>query len=166
MREGRFYLIRVCWLVLLMALGGMTASATVEKRQVDSVLRVLDAVIDSSAYYDQQLQQQLVRCRKMYENAPNQEARFELAHTLFLNYRKYRLDSALYYARQRVKMADGMLSLDSLSSARLDEADALKCLGRLHDALAVLDDIPHTPTSRTMLITITFTTASCSRCRR
>ena len=141
----RFSLIRVCWIVLLMVFGGMAANATVEKRQVDSLLQVLDAVIDSSAYYDQQLQHQLVRCRKMYENAPNLEARYELAHSLFLNYRKYRLDSALYYARQRVKMADGMHSLDSLSSARLDEADALKCLGRLHDALAVLDHIPHTP---------------------
>ncbi|MBE6316503.1 MAG: hypothetical protein E7078_07690 [Bacteroidales bacterium] len=116
-----------------------------ERYHVDSLLKMLDAVIDSSAYYDQQLQQHLVRYKKMYENAPNQEGRFELAHTLFLNYRKYRLDSALYYARQRVKMADGVLSLDSLSSARLDEADALKCLGRLNDALAVLDNIPHTP---------------------
>jgi len=116
-----------------------------ERYHVDSLLKMLDAVIDSSAYYDQQLQQHLVRYKKMYENAPNQEGRFELAHTLFLNYRKYRLDSALYYARQRVKMADGVLSLDSLSSARLDEADALKCLGRLNDALAVLDNIPRTP---------------------
>ena len=56
-----------------------------EHHRVDSLLRVLDAVIDSSAYYDQQLQQQLVRCRKMFENAPNLEARFELAHSLFLN---------------------------------------------------------------------------------
>ena len=71
----RFSLIRVCWIVLLMVFGGMAANATVEKRQVDSLLQVLDAVIDSSAYYDQQLQHQLVRCRKMYENAPNLEAR-------------------------------------------------------------------------------------------
>lgn len=116
-----------------------------EHYRVDSLLSVLDAVIDSSAYYDQQLQQQLVRYRTMYENASGQEARFELAHTLFLNYRRYRLDSALYYARQRVKLA-GIKGLpDSLSSARLDEADALKCLGRLNDALNVLNDIPHTP---------------------
>ena len=116
-----------------------------EHHPVDSLLRVLDAVIDSRAYYDQQLQHQLVRYRQMYENTPDQEARFGLAHTLFLNYRKYRLDSALYYARQRVKLAATLPSPDSLSSARLDEADALKCLGRLHDALAVLDHLPHTP---------------------
>ena len=131
-------------LLMWLCLCCSTAHAS-EHYRVDSLLSVLDAVIDSSGYYDQQLQQRLVRYRKMYENAPNQEARFELAHTLFLNYRKYRLDSALYYARQRVKMANCVLSLDSLSAARLDEADALKCLGRLHDALAVLDNIPHTP---------------------
>lgn len=112
---------------------------------VDSLLKVLDAVIDSSAVYDHQLQQQLVQQRQMFENATSQEARFDIAHTLFHNYRKYRLDSALYYARQRVQIAADMPSSDSLSSAHLDEADALKCLGRLHDALAVLNKIPHTP---------------------
>ena len=71
--------------------------------------------------------------------------RFGIAHTLFLNYRKYRLDTALYYARQRVQIASNIPSPDSLSSARLDEADALKCLGRLNDALAVLNKIPRTP---------------------
>lgn len=116
-----------------------------ERYRVDSLLNVLDAVIDSSAYYDLQLQQQLVRCRTMYETVAGQEARFELAHTLFVNYRRYKLDSALYYARQRVKLAEGAASPDSLSSARLDEADALKCLGRLNDALSVLNTIPHTP---------------------
>ncbi len=112
---------------------------------VDSLLKVLDAVIDSSAVYDHQLQQQLVQQRQMFENATSQEARFDIAHTLFHNYRKYRLDSALYYARQRVQIAADMPSPDSLASAHLDEADALKCLGRLHDALAVLNRIPHTP---------------------
>ena len=112
---------------------------------MDSLLKVLDAVIDSSAVYDHQLQQQLVQQRQMFENATSQEARFDIAHTLFHNYRKYRLDSALYYARQRVQIAADMPSSDSLSSAHLDEADALKCLGRLHDALAVLNKIPHTP---------------------
>ena len=112
---------------------------------MDSLLKVLDAVIDSSEVYNHQLQQHLVHYRQMFENAPNQEARFDIAHTLFLNYRKYRLDSALYYARQRVHIAADIPSPDSLSSARLDESDALKCLGRLHDALAVLNRIPHTP---------------------
>ena len=112
---------------------------------VDSLLKVLDAVIDSSAVYDHQLQQHLVHYRQLYENAPSQEAKFDIAHTLFLNYRKYRLDSALYYARQRVRIAADIPSPDSLLSACLDEADALKCLGRLHDALDVLNRIPHTP---------------------
>ena len=112
---------------------------------VDSLLKVLDAVIDSSAVYDHRLQQQLVRYRQSFENTSDQEAKFDIAHTLFVNYRKYRLDSALYYARQRVQIATDIGVADSLSSARLDEADALKCLGRLNDALAVLDKIPHTP---------------------
>lgn len=110
---------------------------------VDSLLRVLDAVIDSSAVYDARLHQDLVDYRVAYDNAGDDETRFHQAHTLFKTYRKYRLDSALYYARQRVQIAQRLNIPDSLLAARLDEADALKCLGRLNDALAVLDAMPH-----------------------
>ncbi len=110
---------------------------------VDSLLQVLDAVIDSSAVYDARLHQDLVGYRVAFVNAEDDEARFHQAHTLFKTYRKYRLDSALYYARQRVQIANRLNIPDSILSARLDEADALKCLGRLNDALAVLDAMPH-----------------------
>ena len=129
------------WLYLCCA----TAHAGQPHYNVDSLLSVLDAVIDSSKVYNRQLQQELIQYRRRYDNATSPEARFDIAHELFLHYRKYRLDSALHYARQRVKIAAGFSEPDSLSSARLDEADALKCLGRLHDALHVLEKIPHTP---------------------
>ena len=135
---------RILAALLWLCLCCSTARAGIH-HNVDSLLKVLDAVIDSSEVYNHQLQQHLVLYRQMFDNAANQEARFDIAHTLFLNYRKYRLDSALYYARQRVQIAADFLSPDSLSSAHLDEADALKCLGRLHDALIVLNRIPHTP---------------------
>ena len=124
-------------------MGGMNVGATIKKQQVDSLLLVLDAVIDSSDIYDSRLQHQLAQYRQLFENAPSKEASFDIAHTLFQHYRKYRMDSALYYARQRVKLAAALPSSDSLASAHLDEADALKCLGRMHDALDVLDEIPH-----------------------
>ena len=114
-----------------------------ERYRVDSLLKVLDAVIDSSAYYDARLHQDLVSYRTANDNAQDDETRFALAHTLFKTYRKIRLDSALYFARQRVQHAQRLGIPDSLLAARLDEADALKCLGRLNDALAVLDAMPH-----------------------
>lgn len=129
------------WLCLCCA----TAHAGQQYYNVDSLLNVLDAVIDSSEVYNRQLQHELIQYRQRYDNAPSPEARFDIAHELFLHYRKYRLDSALHYARQRVKIAADLGEPDSLSSAHLDEADALKCLGRLHDALHILEKIPHTP---------------------
>ena len=117
--------------------------ATPRHYNVDSLLQVLDAVIDSSAFYDANLHQQLVSYRAANDNAEDDETRFALAHTLFKTYRKLRLDSALYFARQRVQIAQRLGIPDSLLSARLDEADALKCLGRLNDALAVLNAMPH-----------------------
>lgn len=128
------------WVVLLVS-GSCLASP--RQYNVDSLLHVLDAVIDSSTVYDARLRQDLVGYRVAYDNAENDEARFDLAYTLFKTYRKIRLDSALYYAKQRVQIAQRLANPDSLLSARLNEADALKCLGRLNDALDVLDALPH-----------------------
>ena len=126
----------------MLLLVGATANAGNQYR-VDSLLHVLDAVIDSSAIYDARLHQNLVGYRMANDNAEDDGARFTIAHNLFKTYRKFRLDSALYFARQRVQIAQRLNISDSLLSARLDEADALKCLGRLNDALAVLDAMPH-----------------------
>ena len=94
---------------------------------VDSLLQVLDAVIDSGDVYDARLHQDLVGYRVAYDNAHDDEAQFQAAYTLFKTYRKYRLDSALYFARQRVQIAQSLpYAADSLLAARLDEADALK----------------------------------------
>lgn len=128
------------WLMMALVCG--TAQAG-KPYHVDSLLQVLDAVIDSNAVYDARLQQDLVGYRIAYDNADDDEARFQMARTLFKTYRKFRLDSALYFARQRVQIAHRLNIPDSLLSARLDEADALKCLGRLNDAKAVLDAMPH-----------------------
>ena len=126
----------------MMLLASVTAEAG-KQYHVDSLLQVLDAVIDSSAIYDARLHQDLVSYRTANDNAEDDETRFALTHTLFKTYRKFRLDSALYFARQRVQIAQRLDIPDSLLSARLDEADALKCLGRLNDALAVLNAMPH-----------------------
>ena len=140
MRVGS--LLRIAAILLWLCMCCSTATAG-SQYNVDSLLHVLDAVIDSSANYDARLHQDLVSYRTANDNAEDDETRFALAHTLFKTYRKIRLDSALYFARQRVQIAQRLGIPDSLLSARLDEADALKCLGRLNDALAVLDAMPH-----------------------
>ena len=140
MRVGS--LLRVAAILLWLCMCCSTVRAG-NQYNVDSLLNVLDAVIDSSATYDARLHQDLVSYRTANDNAEDDETRFALAHTLFKTYRKIRLDSALYFARQRVQIAQRLGIPDSLLSARLDEADALKCLGRLNDALAVLDAMPH-----------------------
>ena len=127
------------WVVILVS---CSCLATPRHYNVDSLLQVLDAVIDSSTCYDARLYQDLVSYKTAYDNAEDDETRFGLTHTLFKTYRKLRLDSALYFARQRVQIAQRLGIPDSLLSARIDEADALKCLGRPNDALAVLDAMP------------------------
>jgi len=110
----------------------------------DSILKVLDAVIDSTAYYETTLQSQLGKHRAVYENSNDITRKLQEASFLFYKYRRFRVDSAMYFARERVKLTKELNDPDSIALARINEADAMKRLGRFADAKATLDAIPHT----------------------
>lgn len=103
-----------------------------------ALLAQLDALVDSGSSLDAQVERRITRYRKAFDATPQARVRFIVANYLFYGYRKYRVDSALYYARVRVKLASSFASPDSLASALMNEADGLKRMGRFNDALQVL----------------------------
>lgn len=106
-----------------------------------ALLARLDALVDSGRYLDAQVERRITRYRQAFDAVPDGRTRFVVAGYLFYGYRKFRVDSALYYARVRVKLAGSQASPDSLTCALMNEADGLKRMGRFHDALQVLDGI-------------------------
>ncbi|MDO4970944.1 MAG: DUF6377 domain-containing protein [Bacteroidales bacterium] len=113
-----------------------------EHYNTDSLLRVLDATLDSSAIYDNALRSRIYPHRVAYENASSIDARMRESEWLFSVYRRFRVDSAMYYARERVRMASQCASPDSMLMAKINEADALKRYGRFNDALDILKALP------------------------
>ena len=111
-----------------------------ERYRVDSLLRVLDAVIDSSAYYDARLHQDLVSYRTANDNTEDDETRFALAHTLFKTYRKIRLDSALYFARQRVQHAQRLKYMKQYEFALTGSNESILKVTIPHRALFAQND--------------------------
>lgn len=108
----------------------------------DSVLSVLDAVIDSTSYYEAELRTRLGKQRQAFENTTDPAVKFQEAHRLVISYRKFRIDSAMYYARQQYEYGLKIGNADSLALARMSLADVLKRLGRFSDAKGLLDRIP------------------------
>ena len=108
----------------------------------DSLLSVLDGIVAGDEHIEEAKRQSIIESRARLDRAVGDSARFDALGEMFYQYRKYRLDSALYYARQRVEVARRMGSRDSLSAAMMNEADGLKGLGRFARGLAVLRSLP------------------------
>ncbi|MDO4510557.1 MAG: DUF6377 domain-containing protein [Bacteroidales bacterium] len=131
---------KICLLLCLWCCG--LAHAGASHYNTDSLLRVLDATIDSTDAYEGALRARIRPHRVAFENATSLEGRMREADWLFKVYKRFRVDSAMYFARERVKMAAEFPSPDSLLYAKINEADALKRYGRFRDGIDVLNSLP------------------------
>ncbi len=119
------------------------ASAGARQASVGDLMKHLDALLDSGKYYDAQVERDITRYRHAYATAASPQRKFVVAGYLFYRYRKFRVDSALHYARVRVRLASQFASPDTMTLALMNEADGLKRMGRFQDALNVLNGLPH-----------------------
>ena len=112
--------------------------------ETDSLLRVLDGIVAHKQDFEGQKRASIERHLYRLKNAVEPEALFAEYSTLFERYRKYKLDSALYYARKKLEVARLIGIPDSINLALMNEADGLKGLGRFKEGQEILDRIPKT----------------------
>lgn len=108
----------------------------------DSLLIVLDNIIRDKGKYESLKQSSITRHKERLANTQNDIERFRESGNLFFEYRTYKLDSAMYYALKRVNIAANLGIEDSLSVAKMNEADGLKGLGKYNEGLALLNSLP------------------------
>ncbi|MBR7049579.1 MAG: hypothetical protein IKI16_06980 [Prevotella sp.] len=109
----------------------------------DSLLRVLDGVINSSKTREAVLWEKTKHHQQRLCQATTDAERFVACQRVYRDFHRLQLDSALRYARMVVAVARQLKHPDSLAKAQLIEAEALKCLGHHHKALEILKNIPH-----------------------
>lgn len=114
-----------------------------EKLNTDSLLSVLDGIVDGKEPIEVAKQQSIAMSKIRLDEAMGDKALFDAYGEMFYQYRKYRLDSALYYARRRVEVAERIGEIDSISVALMNVADGLKGLGQFDAGIDVLKKLPH-----------------------
>ncbi|MBQ0068768.1 MAG: hypothetical protein KBT09_03315 [Bacteroidales bacterium] len=132
------------YISLLLTLTLWSQCVAAEHYNTDSVLKVLDNVIDSTSYYEDMMHAKLSKHLIAYESTADVAVKYHEAHRLVIYYRKFRVDSAVYFARQQVKYGNIIGNGDTIALAKMSEADVLKRLGRFRDAVNILNSIPHT----------------------
>ena len=114
-----------------------------EKLNTDSLLSVLDGIVDGKEPIEVAKQQSIAMSKIRLDEAMGDKALFDAYGEMFYQYRKYRLDSALYYARCRVEVAKRIGEMDSISVALMNVADGLKGLGQFDAGIDILKKLPH-----------------------
>lgn len=108
----------------------------------DSLLIVLDNIIKDKEKYELLKQQNINRHKDRLANSRSDIEKFREYGKLFYEYRTYKLDSAMFYALKRVNIAMNMGIKDSISVAKMNEADGLKGLGKYNEGLTLLNSLP------------------------
>ncbi|MDD2961582.1 MAG: DUF6377 domain-containing protein [Muribaculaceae bacterium] len=112
-----------------------------ETYNTDSALNVLDKIISDNRVNEAKKQRTIAHHRFALKNSLNDSLKDIACRNLFYDYRTYKLDSALYFAKKRVALAKNIGIEDTLSSAIMNVADGLKGLGRFYEANKLLDGI-------------------------
>ena len=111
----------------------------------DSLLTVLDGIVAGREPIEENKQRSIAAAQHQLQQARGDEAMFDALGEVFAQYRKYRLDSALFYARKRVVVAQRIGIADSVAVATMNVVDGLKGLGRFQDGLDLLKSVPQSP---------------------
>lgn len=124
------------WLALF-----LSAALYCQTHEMDSLLRLLDTSIAQKAQYAQKRQMEINALQRKLLLTHTDKDQFNLYRDLFGKYRSYRLDSALWAARQTVQLAGAMNDSLSVYSARLDMAEVLIDVGMYKEGLEILGSV-------------------------
>jgi len=115
--------------------------------EIDSLLKVLDKTVDNYQVYSNQKEEKLDKLKALLKITSTDLQKFEICGQLYDEYRSYKSDSALTYAREKLQIAEKLNNTYSLANARLNLAAIMGLNGLYKEAMDILSviNISQTP---------------------
>ncbi len=108
---------------------------------MDSLLKVLDNTVDNYQIYSNQKEEKLNKLKDLLKITSTDLQKFELCGQLYDEYRSYKSDSALTYARVKLQIAEKLNDIHSLTNARLNLAAIMGTSGLYKEEMDILNGI-------------------------
>lgn len=108
---------------------------------IDSLLKDLDKAIDNYQVYSNQKEEKLNKLKDLLEITTTDLQRFSICGQLYDEYRSYKSDSALTYAREKLQIAEKLDDIHNLTNARLNLAAIMGINGLYKEAMDILSVI-------------------------
>ncbi|MDO9258118.1 MAG: DUF6377 domain-containing protein [Bacteroidales bacterium] len=108
---------------------------------MDSLLKVLDKTVDNYQIYSNQKEEKLDKLKELLKITSTDLQRFAICGQLYDEYRSYKSDSALTYARVKLQIAEKLNDIHSLTNARLNLAAIMGTSGLYKEEMDILNGI-------------------------
>jgi len=108
---------------------------------MDSLLKVLDKTVENHQIYSNQKEAKLNKLKDLLKYTSTDLQKFEICGQLFDEYRSYKSDSALTYAREKLQIAEKLNDKNNLTNARLNLAAIMGINGLYKEAMDILSAI-------------------------
>jgi hypothetical protein len=113
-------------------------SVVLSQDNTASLLQDLDQTIINIAHYSNQKDAKIVSLKKQFKSTTTELQKYSISHQLYDEYRLYKSDSALVYARKNVIIATKLNDIKKINQANLDLAAIMGTLGMYKEAIDLL----------------------------
>lgn len=120
-----------CWIAI-----SMTA-----KNNTDSLLKVLDNTIDQYQIYIQKKENKLNHLKGLLSYSPSNDQLYTICGQLYDEYKAYKSDSALTYARKKLQIAERLANSRNIADARLNLASIMGTVGMYKEGIDLLKSV-------------------------
>lgn len=117
------------------------SSASASKKEVDSLLHVLDAVISERAQYAKAKELKIEGLKQDFDNARASKQSYLIYQEIFKEYRNYNLDSALFVANKQHTLSSDLQEQGIVLLSQMNTAEILGKMGMYKESLDIISQI-------------------------
>lgn len=111
------------------------------KNATDSLLKVLDNTIDQYQIYTQKKESKLNHLKGLLSYSPSNDQLYTICGQLYDEYKAYKSDSALTYARKKLQIAERLTNSRNITDARLNLASIMGTVGMYKEGIDLLKSV-------------------------
>ena len=107
----------------------------------DSLLKVLDKTVDNYQIYSNQKETEMNKMKELLRYSTSDSRKYEMCGKLYDEYKSYKSDSALTYARKKLQIAEKLKDNRNITDSRLNLASIMGVTGMYKEALDILGTV-------------------------
>lgn len=128
---------RICILVFL----ALLTESLFSQSDIQQLLKELDTTVENFQYYSNLKEQKLDKLKELLYYANSDNDKYKICTTLYDEYKSYKSDSALTYAKKKMAIAEKLNNKRDIIDAKLNLASILGTAGMYKEAFDIINTI-------------------------